>query len=94
MQRIERELRFPGAHRLLYVADAFRAGCSLDTVHDWSHIDPWFLAHIEELVQEEARVRAAGLDGLTRDRLWTLKRQSFSDVRLARLCGVKEPVIR
>jgi carbamoyl-phosphate synthase large subunit len=94
MQRIERELRFPGAQRLLYVADAFRAGCTLGTAHEWSRIDPWFLAHIEELVQEEARVRSAGLDGLTRDRLWTLKRQGFSDARLARLAGVKEPVIR
>ena len=94
MQRIERELRFPGALRLLFVADAFRAGCNLDTVHEWSRIDPWFLAHIEELVQEEARVRAAGLDGLTRERLWTLKRQGFSDARLARLVGAKEPVIR
>jgi carbamoyl-phosphate synthase large subunit len=94
MQRIERELRFPSASRLLYVGDAFRAGCSLETVHNWSRIDPWFLAQVEELVQEEAQVRTGGLSGLTRDRLWALKRRGFSDARLARLVGVKEAEVR
>ena len=94
MQRIERELRFPGANRLLFVGDAFRAGCSIETVHAWSRIDPWFLAQIEELVQEEAAVRAGGLEGLTRARLWALKRMGFSDARLAKLVGVKEAAVR
>jgi carbamoyl-phosphate synthase large subunit len=94
MQRIERELRFPGANRIFYVGDAFRAGCSIETVHSWSRIDPWFLAQIEELVREEAQVRAQGMDGLTRDRLWTLKRRGFSDARLARLVGAKEAEVR
>src|SRR6056297_4283478 len=94
MQRIERELRFPGATRILYIADAFRAGCDFDTVHEWSRIDPWFLAQIEELVAEEAQVKTEGLDGLSRERLRRLKRRGFSDARLARLLGVKEPVMR
>ncbi|NGX16395.1 carbamoyl-phosphate synthase large subunit [Wenzhouxiangella sp. XN24] len=94
MQRIERELRFPGANRLLYTADAFRAGVAFETVHEWSRIDPWFLAQIEELVQEEARVKAEGLDGLSRERLRRLKRRGFSDARLGRLLGVREPVVR
>jgi len=94
MQRIERELRFPGANRLLYTADAFRAGATFDTVYEWSRIDPWFLAQIEELVAEEAQVKTEGLDGLSRERLRRLKRRGFSDARLARLLGVKEPVMR
>ena len=94
MQRLERELRFPGASRILFVADAFRAGCDLDTVHGWSRIDPWFLAQIEELVKEEAQVRQEGLEGLTADRLRHLKRQGFSDARLARLLDMKEPALR
>jgi len=94
MQRIERELRFPGANRLLYTADAFRAGVTFDTVYEWSRIDPWFLAQIEELVAEEARVKTEGLDGLSRERLRRLKRRGFSDARLGRLLGVDEPAIR
>jgi carbamoyl-phosphate synthase large subunit len=94
LQRLERELRFPGANRILFIADAFRAGCDFETVHAWSRVDPWFLAQIEELVQEETRIRAEGLEGLTRDRLLRLKRRGFSDARMARLLGVKEPVMR
>src|SRR5690606_8449514 len=44
------ELRSPGADRLLYVADAFRAGWSRARIHELSHIDPWFLAQVEDLV--------------------------------------------
>ena len=94
MQRIERELRFPGANRILFIADAFRAGCDFDTVHAWSRVDPWFLAQLQELVAEEARVRAEGLEGLTRDRLLRLKRRGFSDLRLAKLLGLREPALR
>ena len=94
LQRLERELRFPGANRILFIADAFRAGVDFDTVHAWSRVDPWFLAQLEELVAEEARVRAEGLGGLTRERLLRLKRRGFSDARLAKLVGVREPAMR
>ena len=93
-QRIERELRFPGANRILFIGDAFRAGFSLETVHDWSRVDPWFLAQIEELIADEAQVRAGGLEALDAGRMRALKRQGFSDARLARLLGLKEPVLR
>src|SRR5512134_1491463 len=39
-----------GPERILFVADAFRIGMSLDEVHEETAIDPWFLAQIEELV--------------------------------------------
>jgi carbamoyl-phosphate synthase large subunit len=94
LQRMERELRFPGANRILFIADAFRAGVDFDTVHEWSRIDPWFLAQLEQLVQEEARVQAEGMAGLDRDRMLVLKRRGFSDARLAKLVGVKESAMR
>ena len=94
LQRIERELRFPGANRILFLADAFRAGVEFDTVHAWSRIDPWFLAQLEELVREEQRVQAEGMEGLGRDRMLVLKRRGFSDARLAKLLGLREGVVR
>src|SRR5271165_3184429 len=42
------ELRWPGPNRILYVADAFRAGWTLQKVFDATKIDPWFLAQIED----------------------------------------------
>ncbi|HVO48275.1 MAG TPA: carbamoyl-phosphate synthase large subunit [Steroidobacteraceae bacterium] len=88
------ELRAPGANRLLYVADAFRAGWTFERVCELTHIDPWFLAQIEDLIREEARVRAEGLGALTAERLRTLKRKGFSDSRLGRLVDMSEKAIR
>ncbi len=88
------ELRWPGPARILYVADAFRAGWTLETVFEATHIDPWFLAQIEDLVREEAKVRAEGVEALERPRLRALKRKGFSDARLARLTGREEHDIR
>ncbi len=88
------ELRSPGPNRLLYVADAFRAGWSLERIHELSKIDPWFLAQIEDLVVEERELVAKGLQSLTKERLLDLKRKGFSDARLARLTGIAEKAMR
>ncbi len=88
------ELRAAGPNRLLYTADAFRAGWPLDRVYELTRIDPWFLAHIEDLVEEEQKVRTDGTAALTADRMLELKRKGFSDSRLARLVGVSEKALR
>src|SRR6188474_2024310 len=51
--KIRRDLREPGAERLFQVAEAFRAGLSVEDVFNLSFIDPWFLDQIEELVALE-----------------------------------------
>src|ERR1700675_2014830 len=57
-EKLSYELRWPGPDRILYVADAFRAGWTLKQIFDTTKIDPWFLAQIEDLLREEARLRA------------------------------------
>ncbi|MBV9913835.1 MAG: carbamoyl-phosphate synthase large subunit, partial [Sinobacteraceae bacterium] len=93
-ERLAYELRAPGANRILFVADALRAGWSAERIASLTHIDPWFLAQIEDLVSEEARVREEGLGALTAERLRLLKRKGFSDSRLARLVDMSEKAIR
>ncbi len=94
MGRIRNELLVPGAERIWYVADAFRAGMSLEQVHELSYIDPWFLAQIEELIAIEAEVREQGVAALTAQRMFALKRKGFSDRRLAKLIGNSEGEMR
>jgi carbamoyl-phosphate synthase large subunit len=92
--KLAHELRAPGPNRLLYVADAFRAGWPLARIADLTHIDPWFLAQIEELVKQETQVRREGASALNAERLRQLKRRGFSDSRLAHLVNLPEKAIR
>jgi carbamoyl-phosphate synthase large subunit len=92
--QLEYELRVPGANRLLFTADAFRAGWSFEKIQELTHIDPWFLAQLEDLVLEEREVAERGMSGLNAERIRELKRKGFSDSRLARLVGVVEKAVR
>ncbi len=79
----------PTSDRLLKVAQAFRHGFSLDEVHQFCKIDPWFLARIKEIVDAEARVLQHGLPK-TAGALRKLKAMGFSDARLAKLAKSNE----
>ena len=87
-------LRVPGARRAWYIADAFREGLSLDEVQQHTGIDPWFLAQIQELIEAERGVEGQSLDTIEKDALYRLKRDGFSDARLASLLGVSEDDFR
>jgi carbamoyl-phosphate synthase large subunit len=92
--KLAHELRAPGPNRLLYVADAFRAGWTFERISDLTRIDPWFLAEIEDLIAEERRTGAEGFGALTAERLRVLKRKGFSDSRLGRLLDLPEKAVR
>ncbi len=94
LETLRRELRTPTPNRLLYLGDAFRIGMTVEEVHELSHIDPWFLVQIEELIHLEKEVAALGLDGLDETFVRKLKRKGFSDLRLAKVLGVSEDVFR
>jgi carbamoyl-phosphate synthase large subunit len=91
---IRRELRVPGADRIRYLADAFRHGLTRAEVYDMTSIDPWFLAQIEDLIEEERRLKGLSLESIDAARMRALKRKGFSDARLARLLGTKEGLVR
>ena len=94
LERVQREMRTPRGERLLFVADAFRRGMTINDVHQCCKIDVWFLAQIQDLVEEEKMVLQEGEKSLTPDRLRALKRKGFSDSRLATLCGTTEQAVR
>ncbi|QIQ20693.1 carbamoyl-phosphate synthase large subunit [Zophobihabitans entericus] len=94
MITLRRELQEAGSDRIWYIADAFRAGLTLDEVFTMTNIDRWFLVQIQELVTLEQQVTKISLDKLNEQTLWQLKRKGFSDARLAKLLQVKEQNIR
>ncbi|HMA51845.1 MAG TPA: carbamoyl-phosphate synthase large subunit, partial [Magnetospirillaceae bacterium] len=64
MSVLKRELTVPGAERIWYVADAFRAGLSVEEIFGMNMIDPWFLVQIEDLIKDEEKVKTLGLSAI------------------------------
>ena len=91
---LRRELRAAGADRLWYIADAFRAGWSLEDIQQQTAIDPWFLAEIEDLVATERELAGQSLGSLDAAHWYELKRKGFSDARLGTLLGAGEEEAR
>ena len=92
--KLRREVKEAGPERIFYLADAFRAGMTVEDVHALSYVDPWFLDQIEELIEAEVDIAHRGLDGLDAKRLRALKRMGFSDARIAQLTGTNETAVR
>src|SRR6187431_8959 len=94
MDKIEDELAYPRGERLWYVADAFGMGMSLEDIHRFTKIDPWFLVQIKDLVDTELEIEKKTLADFDRDALYALKRKGFSDRRLAHLWKTTEHEVR
>ncbi|MGB2254539.1 MAG: carbamoyl-phosphate synthase large subunit [Spongiibacter marinus] len=88
------ELTNPGPERIWYVADAFRAGMSVEEVYEHSWIDPWFLVQIEDIVKSENALKKVALSDIDEALMRRLKRKGFSDQRLSVLLAVSERQLR
>ncbi len=87
-EKLRREIRRPNEHRLLYVAQAFREGFSVEEVFALSRIDPWFLRQIAQIVEMEKRIDVEILQDAALMR--RVKADGFSDAMIARLINEKE----
>ena len=90
---IRAALSKPTPDRLLKVAQALRLGFDHEQIYGSCKIDPWFLAQIQEIIDQEARVKVHGLP-ITKSQFRDLKAMGFSDARLAQLAGVAEKDVR
>jgi carbamoyl-phosphate synthase large subunit len=93
-ETLERELGNPGPERIWYVGDAFENGFTLEEVNALTHIDPWFLAQIKEIVDIEMELDDRRLADIDAERMRELKRKGFADRRLAHLLKTTEKEVR
>ncbi len=93
-EEIERELANPGPERIWYLGQAFRDGLSFEEVFQLTKIDPWFLVQIEDIVKTEQGLSGRALNDLDVVELRALKRQGFSDRRMAKLLASSETAVR
>ena len=90
---IFKEISTPSSNRILYIAQAFRVGMSIDEVFNLCFIDRWFLSQIKELVNSELNLKNESLESIS-DSLHDLKSDGFSDKRLANILATSESEVR
>ncbi|WP_191556383.1 carbamoyl-phosphate synthase large subunit [Metabacillus idriensis] len=84
---IEKRIRKAGDERLFYLSEAIRRGVSIETIHEWSAIDLFFLVKIEKIIKFENMLKEAKLDA---DVLKQAKKMGFSDIAIAKLWNLTE----
>ncbi len=80
---LEKELMNPKEDRIFYVGAALRQGWDVERLHTLTHIDPWFLNQLKEIVEEETRFsREVRADGMKVENVRRMKTFGFSDRQL------------
>jgi carbamoyl-phosphate synthase large subunit len=77
--------------RIFAVYEALKQGTSVDKIHELSAIDKWFLRHISDIQQLEARLKA---ETLTDELLLEAKQKGFADRVIGKLKNKSETAIR
>ncbi|MDF1729489.1 MAG: carbamoyl phosphate synthase large subunit, partial [Sulfitobacter sp.] len=89
--QIAASLHTPTAHRLLEVGTAYRAGWSTEEINEVTHIDPWFLENMRQLVEFEREMAGALL---SRELLTKAKAMGFADTQIALAVGTTPENVR
>ncbi|WP_455591184.1 carbamoyl-phosphate synthase (glutamine-hydrolyzing) large subunit [Bacteroides sp.] len=89
---IDKALREPTDKRIFVISKAFRAGYTIDQVHDLTKIDKWFLQKLMNIMQTSEELHSWGnnhkqLADLPDELLKKAKVQGFSDFQIARAIG-------
>jgi carbamoyl-phosphate synthase large subunit len=59
---IEKRIRYAGDERLFYIAEALKRGVTIETIHEWSQIDLFFLYKLEGIVRFEKELANHAFD--------------------------------
>ncbi len=92
--KLRRELMSPGPKRFGHIAHAMHLGFDVDRIHRLTKIDPWFLHQIAHIINTEQALRQVSLSDISPERVQQLKREGFSDRRLATLLQTDEFTLR
>jgi carbamoyl-phosphate synthase large subunit len=91
-EQLLKSVRTPVPDRLFQIARAFRLGATVEEIFDATKIDPWFLRHIQEIIQEEKALRAANPEDPVV--LRRAKEMGFSDRQLGWLWNMDPLAVR
>jgi carbamoyl-phosphate synthase large subunit len=84
----------PTSGRIFLVRLALQAGATVAELHAATGIDPWFIRHLDAIVQREGALRSTTVAAISADDLRAAKRAGFSDRALGLLWGISEDAVR
>jgi len=93
VEDVESAIRVPNPYRVFAIANAMRTGVTLEEIHQWSHIDPWFLHQMHRVIEQEREIQRAPWP-LPAELLLQLKKAGFADGQIGRLAGRREEEVR
>jgi carbamoyl-phosphate synthase large subunit len=95
LDEIRSKLSVPNAERIWYIRYALLAGLSIAEINRLSHIDPWFLDQISQIVELEQELRRVpDAQSVDTALLRKAKQYGFSDRQLATIWDTTELQIR
>ncbi|MFA5906152.1 MAG: carbamoyl-phosphate synthase large subunit, partial [Desulfobacula sp.] len=86
---LEYKLSTPNSQRLFYIKYAIEHGMPITMINELTHIDPWFLNQMKQIVDLEKQIKLAG-KSLPRDLFEKAKKYGFSDKQIAFLTGLTD----
>ncbi len=82
---IDKALREPTDRRIFVISKAFRAGYTVDEIHELTKIDKWFLQKLYHIIQTANELEACSkLSELSDELMRRAKIEGFSDFQIAR----------
>lgn len=103
LSELSSKLTIPNVERLFYIKSALKRGMNIDEIYSYTHIDPFFLYNLQEIVDFEKSlstqpIRPFEENGKSDTEVVTLIRQAkqlgFSDRQLAEIYDVDETQVR
>ena len=83
IEQLLEKLKRPTWDRVFRIKDALMLGVSIKTIHQLTHIDPWFLHQIQLIVDMEKKLSTYHLRDIPDELLREAKQLGFSDRQLA-----------
>ena len=93
-EQIRAQLRTPNPERIFSVRHAMQLGMSNEEIYELTAIDPWFLDKLKELLEIEKFLKRTSLKQLTKEQMYEVKRNGFSDRQIAYATKTKEDEVR
>ena len=82
---IDKALREPTDRRIFVISKAFRAGYTIDQIHELTKIDKWFLQKLYRIIETANELEACSkIQEVSDELLRKAKIQGFSDFQIAR----------